>query len=471
MDQRRRHLATFDSTPPARARRMAVAAALLTGTLGAGSIAFADEPTTAELLEQVKKLQEQVEAMKAVQARAAAFESNDAGARVLEDAERRATAPLFGGAVWLKQDDEGPFLAGHNGKFLLASPDGNWELSPNFQLQLRGVVNVNNEDGESLEDIEHGMEVRRTKVGFKGHAFTPDLKYDIKFAFSRDGGGATLENAFIDYVPDQMFGQENLGIRAGQFKDMTFMEESVSSSKLTAVDRSLVNESIGGGNTDFIQGAGPMWKGDQWQAILLYTGGANSDNTPWNDMTWDYGLAGRADFILMGDKGSVLEDMTALDTDENSARIGAGFQFSAMGDTRVLHHSLDGQYETEGGLGIFAGYYGRWAEVDGADSTFDMGGMVQVSQLIGDNGWEVFGRYDFVIFEDDLVLGDSSEDFFHEITGGVNKYWKGHKVKMTIDAVYLPSGNPGSNTGIGLRANDGEFDDQFSIRGQFQLLL
>ena len=29
-------------------------------------------------------------------------------------------------------------------------------------------------------------------------------------------------------------------------------------------------------------------------------------------------------------------------------------------------------------------------------------------------------------------------DLFHEATLGVNKYWEGHKLKMTFDAVYLP---------------------------------
>lgn len=457
-----------------RAGKAAVALVLLWGSIGAGSIALADEPTAQELLEEIQKLQAQVQKLQAEEAARQGGQTPpaqpDASARVLADAQRRAAAsPLS-----LMADDPPPFLAGHDGsKYKLASADGNFELVPNIQIQIRNVTSFNNEGGDDFSDIENGWEIRRLKLGAKGHAFTKALKYDIRFAFKSaggEGGIAVLENAFIDYVPEEMFGVDNLGVRAGQFKDLTFIEESVSSSKQTAVDRSLVNESIGGGNTDFIQGAGPMLKGEKWQGILLYTDGANSDNTPWNDVTWDYGFAARFDLVFMGDKDSVMEDFTALDTEENSARVGAGFHYSAVGDSRTLHHGVDAQFESDGGLGILGAYYGRLMEVDGGSETFDVGGLVQVSQLIGDDGWEAFVRYDFIMFEDELVLGPGAEDFFHEFTAGVNKYCNGHKSKFTFDVVYLPNGNPGSNTGIGLRPSDGEFGDQVALRAQYQLL-
>ncbi len=457
-----------------RALRVAAASAVLAGAFT--SAARADEPaaapTTQELLDQIRLLQQQVEAMKRADAPASApaapvAESADALGAVLEDARARAGAT----PVMLMQEDAAPFVAGHNGKFILASPDGDFTLNPNFQLQLRYVANLRGEDGDSFDDLDTGFEIRRTKVGFKGNAFGPDLKYDIKFAFSRDGGDATLENAFIDYAPDELFGQSNVGLRAGQFKDITFFEETVSSSKQLAVDRSIVNESIGGGNTDFIQAAGPTFSGEKWEAMLLYTDGANTDNTPWADVNWEYGVAGRLDITAMGDPDAVSGDFTALGAEENSARVGAGFHFAGIGDSRTLWHTVDAQYETEQGLGLFAAYFGRWGESDGEDA-FDIGGLLQASQMVGED-WEVFGRYGFIIFENDVVLGEGedAEDFFHEITAGVNRYWNKHNLKLTIDAVYLPNGNPGSNSGIGLRSSDGEFDDQVAIRGQIQLLL
>lgn len=451
---------SFSSSWP----KLALAAAVVCASLVAASEVRADEPTAAELRRQIEKLQEQVQKLEAAQAAQPAA-SDAAAQRVLADAERRAArSPVS----LMSMDDE--VLVGHNGKqFQLTSPSGDFLLVPNIQIQLRHVTNANNENGDSFEDIENGMEVRRAKVGVKGHAFTKALKYDLKWAFNRDGGAAGLENAYIEYVPDQLLGVDDMGLRAGQFKDMTFIEESVSSSKQTAVDRSLVNESIGGGNTDYIQGIGPIFKGERLRGGLFYTDGANSDNTPWHAEMWDYGFAGRADFIVTGDADSVLEDFTAMGTEENSARVGAGFHWSAMGDSRVLWHGIDGQYETAGGLGILAAYYGRWADVDDVD-TFDLGGLLQVSQTFGE-GWEGFVRYDFIIFEEDVVVGTDAEDFFHEIGAGVNRYFEGHKSKVTVDVIYLPDGNPGSNTGIGLRPSNGEFDDQMALRLQYQLAI
>ena len=464
------HPLAFASKRQPGRRELAIAAAFLTGTLASGTIAFADEPTPKDLLEQIQKLQEQVrklEAEQAAQQAAATQATQDATALVLEDAQRRAANPLT-----LSSQDDPPMIAGFDGKqFMLGSPEGDFLLVPNFQIQLRNVTNGNNEGPDELEDWENGSEVRRAKIGFKGHVFGKPLKYDVKFAFNRDGGAALLENAFIDYVPEEgLFNLEGMGVRAGQFKDITFIEESVSSSKQTLVDRSLVNETIGGGNTDFIQAVGPTYKKDRLSGMLLYTEGANSDNTPFLT-TVDYGVAGRVDFaFLEGEAKSVLDDFTALGNKDAAARVGAGFHLTAAGDSRVLHHTVDGQFETAGGLALFAAYYGRWSDVDGVDA-LDMGGLIQASWLLGEDGWEIFGRYDFTIFEDALTLGPTSEDFFSEIAFGFNKYMRGHNSKFTVDVVYLPEGNPGSNSGIGLRPSNGEFGDQAAIRAQYQLAI
>jgi hypothetical protein len=51
----------------------------------------------------------------------------------------------------------------------------------------------------------------------------------------------------------------------------------------------------------------------------------------------------------------------------------------------------------------------------------------------------------------------------------VNYYLHGHSAKITIDAGWLPNGSPNNQTGIGVLANDG--DNEYFIRGQFQLLI
>ena len=456
----------------ATSRRVASLSAATAAVVG-GSVtaAFAaDEPTADELMQQISKLQAQVEQMQANEAGAAATGAKeseaDALTRVLDDAERRSSRPVFA------QDDPDPFTAGHNGKFLLQSGEADplFTLNPNFQFQFRYVENLNSENGDAFEESTDGFEVRRMKFGFKGNAFSPDLTYDFRLAADRNGGDVAIDNAYIDYTPEEgLFGRDGLGLRAGQYKDLTFREETTSSSKQIAVDRSLVNELIGGGETDFVQGIGLLWKGEKMDASLAFTDGVNSDNTGFNNGNL-FGVAGRVDAVVMGDSGKPLGDFTALGTEENTAGVGAGFHYTGDGDERAIHFGIDGQYETDTGLGVAAGLYGRWIEAGPIDGT-DIGAMAQVSQLIGDDGWEVFGRYDFVVFDEEIALGTDSEDFFHELTAGVNKYWEGHNVKMTIDVVFLPTGSPDSVTGIGVVASEGEFDSQVAIRGQFQLLL
>ncbi len=255
--------------------RAVVAAAVLGGGFATASTVAAEEQQSAEeLLARAQALIAQAEAQKTAEAEKTQETKAQAMDRVLADADRRSSrTPIF----LQDADDPNPFTAGHNGKFLLQSEDGTFTLNPNFQLQIRYVANFNStnpDDGETgfAEDFQGGFELRRTKIGFKGNAFSKDLTYDIKFAFNREPGDTDddiiLENGFIDYTPETgLFGNEALGFRIGQYKDPTFFEEAVSSSKQLTADRSLVNEVIGGGVTDFIQGAGFLYKADKVKAL------------------------------------------------------------------------------------------------------------------------------------------------------------------------------------------------------------
>ncbi len=134
--------------------------------------------------------------------------------------------------------------------------------------------------------------------------------------------------------------------------------------------------------------------------------------------------------------------------------------------------TADFSYETAQGLSIFGAglvdYFDSEVETASADGV-NFGGILKLAQVLDkENGWEVFGQYDFLILDEEV----DGEDFYHEVVAGVNKYWEGHKVKMTIDAALLPVGNiGGSNSGIGYQGDGANDDPQLAIRGQFQLLL
>src|SRR6185503_7350572 len=96
-------------------------------------------------------------------------------------------------------------------------------------------------------------------------------------------------------------------------------------------------------------------------------------------------------------------------------------------------------------------------------SRFDWGGLVQAGYLLNPS-WEIFGRYDVTVLDDDFVTG---EDVFNEFTFGVN-YFLGengaalHRAKITVDFIYLPNGAPSNQTGVDVLAN-GNGDDEFVL--------
>ncbi len=460
---------TTTATRPA--AKAAVLASFLTGTFCVGGIAGAAEPTTDELLSQIEALQAKVEQIQAAeQARDAVAPEGDAVEAALADAKARSAQPL----LMQFADDPDPFTAGHNGKFLLQSPDGRFSLNPNFQLQIRHVANFAPEGGDEFEDLDFGWELRRTKIGFKGNAFSEDLTYDIKFAFDRSGGEAILENGFVDYAPGRF------GLRIGQYKDPLFYEESTSSSKQMAADRSMVNESLGGGITGFVQGAGLIFKGEKFTGLLAYIDGTDTANTNFEDAgELRDAVSFRGDFTLAGND-EAFDDFTALGTDETSARFGFGALLDAVeldddGDddfAYVILATADFGLETTAGDSLFFAGYFNYAD-NGDDDFANFGAEAQYAKVLdADAGWEIFGRYNFVLLDEEIALGEgASEDFFHEVTVGVNKYWESHKVKMTVDVSYLFNGTPGGvGSGLGYRPQTGD-EGQATIRGQFQLLL
>lgn len=409
----------------------------LAGVLGVSAIATAVEPTAAELREQIEALQAKVAKIEAKEASAAQQQATMQS--VLNDAERRSQLLQAGGMT-----------AGWNGKeFAIGSADGNFKLVPYFQFQFRGVANWADEaqaDGDA--NTESGFEIRRMKAGLKGNAFSKDLTYDFRLAVNRNSGTPSLENAFVQYAFS-----DDWALKVGQWKDNVFHEENVSATKQLAAERSLVNEVLGGGQTDYVQGVSLVYTSDQLAAEIALTDGANSDNTNYLDQAnANYGVSARVEYKVFGDWKSY-SDFTAMNNKEDLLVIGAGLDYTEAGDDKVVYHTVDAQYEV-GQLGLYAAYVANWAD-DGDNDEYSWGAIAQAGYML-DQNWEIFGRYGFL-----------EEDSLNEITLGANYYWHGHNAKATIDLVILPDGSP-SDTGLGYVASD---DLQVVLRGQFQLAL
>jgi hypothetical protein len=438
-------------------------------------------PTQQELMRELEALRAKVERLEAAQGARrddtdgapTAAEVDATVDRVLRDADRRSQLIQAQG-----------FTAGYDkGKFTVQSADGNFRLSPEIQFQLRYVLNYREEDAADSvtgdATAESGLEVRRLKLAFTGNVFGPDTRYKFQWATNRDGGNLVLDEAFLthklNFAPDVF-------VKAGQYKDVTFHEESVSSKRQLAVDRSLANEVLAGGVTDFIQGVALIWddgpEGLPLRGEVGYTDGPNSDNTHFIDgggstlfgvADPDFGVYGRGEYFAFGNPKDY-DDFTALGNREDLLAFGAGAFYTQAGGNNALFHTVDAQYEYNR-LGLYAAYYGVYADSSaGGDASYDTGVVAQAGYVLDDRSkWEVFGRYSLV----SLDAGDGSgsdDDDFHEFTAGVNYFMHGHAAKLTVDATYLPNGVPTDQNGIGELDPDAD-TDQFVLRGQFQLLL
>jgi hypothetical protein len=447
-------------------KRRTIPALLAALGLGATAAAWAEQPAAAgqpDMQKQIEALQAQIAQLQAQQAQRAtapAYTAKDVDATVssvLTDANRRSQLLA----------DSGGVMAGWENGFHIRSADGNYDLQPYFQFDFRWVFNAtDNAAGSDDTEVAEGFEIRRMKMGFKGHALSPKLKYDFRWATDRNSGNPVLENAYVQYAF-----ADNMALKVGQWKDNVWHEETTSSTRQLAVDRSLLNEMLAGGETDYVQGIALIFEGGPIRGEVSYHDGANSDNTNFQDVGTNFGVSGRAEGLLMGE-WRAYDDFTAMGNKKNLLVVGAGFDWTQSGDTNVFYHTVDGQFETNGGLGVYAAYIGRYVDLGGGaggnDSVYDWGLLGQVGFML-DKNWEVFGRIDWTMLDDDFIPA-GAEDNVWELTAGVNYYIRAHNAKISVDVTWLPNGSPENHPGIGILGQTGD-DDQFLIRGQFQLLL
>jgi outer membrane murein-binding lipoprotein Lpp len=441
-----------------RKSRLIVAAAVLAvGAMGVSvstARAADGEPTAQELKEQIQQLQAKVEQLEAKQKQ----QNDDVAAtvqQIVADAERRST--MFA------QTTGQNILAGHeNGKFILRSEDGNYLLNPSFEMQVRNTTNFNSA-GE--DNWENGFEIRRAKFRFEGNAVSPDLTYALQWQTAAQGGGVELQDAWVRYKfePDWY-------VRGGQFKDPLLHEQLVSGRRQLAADRSLLSLLTDNDSDNYIQGVSLIY--DQtdgpWRGEVAFTDGIGDDNTNYHDFPTNnnnFGAAGRVEYFFHGDRKQY-DDFTALGNKKELLVVGGGGDVTQSGNQTIFIHTVDVQWENANGLGAYAALIGR--SITGDNDAYDWGAQIQGNYLFRPK-WEGFARYDFMMFDDDQAVAPfGAEDFFHELTVGVNYYVQSHAAKFTLDLTYLPNGCPNNQNGLGIQPGD---DDQLVFRGQFQLLL
>jgi hypothetical protein len=434
--------------------------------LVAPCLAFDETPTREELQQKLTDLKERVQHLEAEQA---ALPDAASVARVVDqviaDAERRSQLLLKDDAVTGGFDLQ-------KTKFFIRSADGNFLLVPGIFGQFRYEANVNTADDD---DVQKGFEIRRFKLLYDGNVFTPDLQYKFQWETSSTSGNVSLQDAWIRYK----FAEE-WSFQLGQFKDIWNHEELTGDQFQLAVERSLQNALIGGGQTERIQGLMLMYDDkEKWRGVLLFTDGYNTDNTAFTKgggtnfigvIPTDFGFSGRLEYYAEGTR-KWYDDFTSLKDKEDLLVFGGGASWSQGGDGDVIFHTVDVQFETADGLAIYGAYVADWRQIGddepvAAGDYYDWGVLLQSGYFFAEK-LEGFARAGYTeIDEDALAAGVDNE--VPELTVGMNYYWHNHNVKFTLDFVWLPNGSPINAPGAAIFAGD---DDQFIFRSQLQLFI
>jgi len=390
---------------------------------------------------------------------------------VLADADTRAS---------LLQDG---LTAGHDGKhFFLKSNDGAFVLKIAGQIQLRALWDFQSDRDAGgragNDDDDQGFQVRRTKIKFFGNVPGSKIDYKVVLAADRGDGNIFLEDVIVGRAIN-----DNWYISGGKQKIPFLREELTSSSKLLAVERGLVTEFFTLDRAEGVQF--DYSNNDNVKASFSLNDGADSETTDIGADEVEYAVTARGDYRVMGDWGAQ-SDQTAWQGQDDAAFIGAAVHYQA-GDgnnsdvsssaiANYLAWTVDGSYENGNGASVFASFTGGHIEPDasGAGDRDMYGFLVQGAYNIDDQ-WQPFVRWEWLDQDDPTTAEDTVQAF----TFGVNRYVRGHNVKVSADVVWIydgvsspnPFGNSITSTGLGTSGwSSAEDNDVIILRTQVQVL-
>lgn len=309
-------------------------------------------------------------------------------------------------------------------------------------------------------DTESNFQVRRSRLKFSGHAFTPKLTYKAELGLTnRDisvnnegGNGRGASRVILDAVLKYQF-TKHWAIWVGQTKLPGNRERVVSSANLQFVNRSLLNSNF---NIDRDAGFHLRGKYNIGNTILkptvAITKGEGRNITADNFGGYDY--TAHVDFLpfgkFYGKKGDyVTSDLErsqtgklsiglTFDYNDRAARRGgqlgpfitltdsAGNDFAA--ENSLTTFIIDFVYKYKG-LSVTSEYANKSGDNDDVSASYNLGSSlnIQAGYLFKSN-WEIAGRFTNVRAADISRLND-----INEYTLGVSRYVVGHALKVQSD--------------------------------------
>lgn len=186
-----------------------------------------------------------------------------------------------------------------------------------------------------------------------------------------------------------------------------------------AVDRSLVDALIGGGQTNRVQGGSMIYDEDQFRGEIGVDDGYNGTNDAAYGAAGsgavvgagaglsptDWGSFGRGEYLAIGERGPELDpfneydQFTARGDKQTILVLGGGFDYSESGANKILFHTVDAQFNTTSGWAFYGAYLAAYRNLYtnrgvGAGSYYDSGFLVQAAYL-ATTRFEPFIRWDY----------------------------------------------------------------------------
>jgi len=323
------------------------------------------------------------------------------------------------------------------------------------------------DDDDLDDDTATGFQTTRTVLTVSGNIINENWGYFVRFNFDQDGGSAGLEDAYGTYKMDNGW-----NLMWGQFKLPILREELVDDKFQLTADRSPTNSAFSQGRS---QGVQIGYEGEQFRFMGAFSDGiqtANTDYTSGSEADWAF--TGRVEFKWAGDWKQA-RDFTSFPGADYFGMVGGALHWQSGGDTvgtsdtDLWMATIDATMEGAGWNVYAAGIY-RNIDPNPGTEVKDMGFLIQGGFFVAPQ-WELFGRYDITMPDDDR---SGSDQDFSTVTLGVNHYVvpESHVAKATIEFIYFLD-NPSesivpTSTLTPLLPSDS--DSQWSILGQFQLV-
>lgn len=353
-----------------------------------------------------------------------------------------------------------------NGLYNVVAKDNSYSMKFGLRIQSLYVGEWDVNDSSGVGSGESQFLIRRARLKFGGHAYSPKLKYKIELGLSnRDLSGASAHTKgaprmILDAVIKWNF-YKNLTLWAGQTKLPGNRERIVSSANMQLVDRSLLNSNFNIDRDMGFQLRHHFKVGEKFTIKEAFAVSQGEGRNVTDKNLGGYQYTSRLELLPLGEflnKG----DYTGGDLKREEKPKLAIAGTIDMHDRAVKSKSNQGSYmandvgyfETDittifadmmfkyKGFSVMGEYAIRTAEKDSvinSDGT-KIGEVVAVGTGINmqigylfKNNWEVATRYTSIVFDKNVTGKEQTNQY----TMGVSKYFVGHKLKVQSDISYL----------------------------------